>query len=507
MSKQNLDTVFRRAFEGWKPEAPPRRQTLDGQMRSAFSSFAPVPTRNWVALRSGRTFQSKTPWIALGYAGALILAVLLGLAQPGPPEVIRSVSAENLRFVPEGPGWQEHASEHTLAENSFHSRAMRRGNLAFELRNRDRSDAAAVNSSKIPLTEPEATNEGPAANGIAVSNALLHGEDLPPTAVEALPNLEIPQIEGPLMPELHQPVAEASDLAVEEDAAEVVSAAQDFAEVLHPNRVLPDSNSEAERAKVVGASADRTWLIDVRLGMNWGVIHSQHSLPQQVSLDEKDIARGQSSDWQLQVGFEKKLGAGFTLNSGLRIQRELQQFNRAALYYAPLNSVATGPVHSNILSPVGPVSGLGMEIDYFAPEGENYSLNADSWLQGPMMGLELEFIEVAAVLGLGFRSGQRKGMPAAAWSWRAEVLFMPGLVLSQRAEAYSTLGRSDVGEIQGLRTLTLRGAISAAVVYEGFKGLSLFVGPSAFLRMQSANSLPGSSGLPVSLGLHGGVLF
>lgn len=532
MSKRTLDTTFRQAFDGWEPEAPPRRQSFDGQMRSAFSSFAPSPSRSWVALRSVPTSRAKPSWIAFGYVGALALAVLIGLARSESVDPLRSVSTEEPVFMPEGPRWQEPTLQDGLADNP--SEPSSRKGAAMAIRTGSRNKEAVLGGldvSGLLAVEQEArvdvlageglgvdkslllSETGPMAilelgangQGIEVAEGLLLGEAGQIMQEESDANMEPAESELPLLNEGHRPEAERPDLLA--DAVSDAVAAQDLEVETGAEPNLSHSRLGKEEGNVAGVAVERRWRMNVRTGLNWGLVHGQHALPQQVSLDENSEARTRSSEWHLQVGVDRRLGAGFALNTGLRIQRELQHFNRAALQYAPLNSVASGPVHSNILSPMGPVSGLGMEVDYFAPEGEAYSLNADSWLQAPMLGLELELIEVSAAVGLSFRSGEKKGHRPADWSWRAEALFMPGLVLSQGAEVYSALGRSEAGEIQGLRTLTLRGAVSAALVYGGLKGISFYVGPSAFVRLQSANSLPGSSGVPLGLGFQGGILF
>jgi hypothetical protein len=533
MSKRTLDTMFRQAFDGWKPEAPPRRQNFDGQMRSAFSSFAPTPSRSWVALRSVPTSRAKPSWIAVGYVGALALAVLIGLARSESVDPLRSVSTEEPVFMPEGPRWKEPALQDALADNPSETHSRKGAAMAIRTGSRNK-EAALVGSdvSGLLAVEQEARVDFPAGEGLEVDKSLLLSETGPMAILEleangqgievaeglllgeagqvmqeeSDANMEPAGSELPLLNGGHRPEAERPDLLADADSVSDV-AAQDLEVETGAEPSLSHSRLGKEGGNVAGVAVERRWRMDVRTGLNWGLVHGQHALPQQVSLDENSEARIRSSEWHLQVGVERRLGAGFALNTGLRIQRELQHFNRAALQYAPLNSVASGPVHSNILSPMGPVSGLGMEVDYFAPEGEAYSLNADSWLQAPMLGLELELIEVSAAVGLSFRSGEKKGHRPGDWSWRAEALFMPGLVLSQGAEVYSALDRSEAGEIQGLRTLTLRGAVSAAVVYGGLKGISFYVGPSAFVRLQSANSLPGSSGVPLGLGFQGGILF
>jgi len=330
MSKRTLDTTFRQAFDGWEPEAPPRRQSFDGQMRSAFSSFAPSPSRSWVALRSVPTSRAKPSWIAFGYVGALALAVLIGLARSESVDPLRSVSTEEPVFMPEGPRWQEPTLQDGLADNP--SEPSSRKGAAMAIRTGSRNKEAVLGGSDVSgllAVEQEArvdflageglgvdkslllSETGPMAilelgangQGIEVAEELLLGEAGQVMQEESDANMEPAGAELPLLNGGHRPEAERPDLLA--DAISDTVAAQDLEVGTGAEPSLSHSRLGKEGGNVAGVAVERRWRMDVRTGLNWGLVHGQHALPQQVSLDENSEARIRSSEWHLQVGVER----------------------------------------------------------------------------------------------------------------------------------------------------------------------------------------------------------
>jgi len=441
-----IDQRFRTAFEHWAPPAPPRKRSFDDRVRASFASFARRPSRSWKAIPSAPT-QVKWAWPTriFAFASVLILAMLSGLSVPDAPH-LPSPSSLVLDFIPEGPKIQGP-----------------RAKLG------PKAPALAAHSTHTNIGKPGFPGQEPIYNT--------------ETAIGLSEN---------------QGSAEQMGLIewVEERPKPIQIQRQ--AEGIHSHFELP-STTRAGRSSRVG--------LDVRAGINWGLQSTLHSLPQQVALGKATAADPSAQTTWIQLGLRRPMGQHWSLNAGINLNWQQHTFSRGALHYAPLNSIASGPVHSNIISPLGPVSGLTMNIDYFAPESEAQVLNADTLLGSPLQRIDVQRSEISLALGLSFRPQKNGGLKPNAWSWQAEAFVFPGLLMYNRATAHSDQAQAEVGEIQGLNPFTLSGSLSLSMVHTRPSGLSFYAGPTFSARLNASNTLQGSSGIPISLGAQFGMAF
>lgn len=441
-----IDQRFRTAFEHWAPPAPPRKQSFEDRARTSFASFTRRPSRPWNAIPATPT-QAKWAWPTriFAFASVLILAMLSGLSVPDAPH-LPSQSSAVLDFISEGPKFQGSGAK------------------------------LGPNPPEVVLNSTQPNNSGP---GSASRHPVLNTE----TALGLSANQGLSEQIWPLESVLERP----KPIQIQRQA-----------EGIHSNFELP-SSTRAGRSSRVG--------LDLRAGISWGLQSTSHSLPQQVGLGKATATEPSTQTSWIQLGLRRPLGQHWSLNAGINLNLQQHTFSRGALHYAPLNSIASGPVHSNIISPLGPVSGLTMNIDYFAPESEAQVLNADTLLGAPMQRIHVQRSEISLALGLSFRPQKRGGLKPNAWSWQAEAFVFPGLLMYNRATAHSDQAQVEVGEIQGLNPFTLSGSLSLSMVHTRPSGLSFYAGPTFSARLNASNTLQGSSGIPTSLGAQFGMSF
>jgi|GEM_PF-1549624 len=446
MSRERMDEMFRQAFEGWEPAAPPRRQSFDTRLRSAFLSFRAQPRRGWNSVRAvGREQMKQRLWPVLAVSIAFLLAMIGGLSLPDSP-VPPFKALPGMGFIPEGPK--------PFSGTTNLSVSTRKNGL----RATGQSRKAKPNSQSEALEPLEFTN--------APTEELLQAKGWNPVEIT------------------HQ-------------------------NPLKLNRMLVDSLPEipAEVLNITGKKDSRVWRMDVGLGLFRELNECRFEMPQQISLAKNSGAEPAASNQWIRLGIRSRMGENGTWLCGFSLNLQQHDFSRARLSYAPINSLAGNPLHSNIFSPLGPVSGLSMEINYFAPEGDKQYLNADSLLAGALQGLRVERAELSLALGFSIGSKHRGTEGPSLWSWQAEAVLYPGWLVMNRATAYNEHSRAAVGEIEGLNLFTLSASVYAGLVYTAPCGLSMQVGPAIFTRLINQNTLNGYSGLPITLGLQAGLGF
>ena len=444
--RQPIDQRFRTAFEHWAPPAPPRKRSFDDRVRASFASFKVRPTRSWNGVQpSPRQANPAWPPRIFAFAAVLILAMLSGLAVSDAPHQL-SQSSVVLDFIPEGPKIEGPTPK------------------------------MGTNAPALVLNSTQPNNSSP---GSASRQPVLNTE----TALGLSANQGLSEQIWPLEWVLERP----EPLQLQGQAAGI-----------HPSIERP-SPKRASRPIGLG--------LDVRAGISWGLQSTSHSLPQQVSLGKASAPETPAQTTWIQLGLRRRIGQHWNLNAGLNLNLQQHTFSRSALHHAPLNSIASGLVHSNIISPLGPVSGLAMNIDYFAPESEAQVLNSDTLLGGPMQRVDVQHSEISLALGLSFRPQKNRGLKFNAWSWQAEAFVYPGLLIYNRATVQSDQAQAVVGEIQGMNPFTLSGSLSLSMVHTRPSGLSFYAGPTFSARLNQSNTLQGSSGIPISLGAQFGMSF
>jgi len=440
-----IDQRFRAAFENWAPPTPPRKQGFDQRVRASFASFKVRPARSWTR-SSGHVSTARSAWPVriFAFGAVLILAVLAGLSVPDPPALSFNAPLA-LDFIPEGPIY----------------------GITPDLPSFKKNPASA--SALIPTGQRE-------HNPVAVEKTVAEmGVPFPADENESQKKQSPLEISWKFKPELierthagYAPLREKPNLAL----------------AVRANR----------------------WKLDLRFGLNWGIMGSHFEMPQQLSLGKTTASHQNNQGLWAQVGLRRQVGQQLHLMGGIHFNMQRHEFSRALLHYAPLNSIAVAP-HSNIISPLGPVSGLTMNVDYYAPESESLRLNADSILGNPMQGIGVNRAELSLALGIMFQPRSGLSISSKSWGWRGEAFLFPGLMVLNRAVAYSDEKGIEAGEIQGLNLFTLSGSLSFSLVHTRPSGLSYSVGPTLFTRLNSSNYLPGGAGVPISLGFQLGITF